>query len=190
MAAENARNGLPVDRSVDRPTVTFDRWQLPVDRPDTESRLLCSGRPPRYREQSSLVRSTGRSTVPLCCQTCTALCTSVDRSVDRTKGRSTERPTDMHRAVHVWQYSGPVDRTRELCSLYLDGRPGGRPEQRSLLSVSGWSTGRSIGSCQRSNVTVGRSTDRSTGSSFLAEFAANGYIFPGAINCWPKGLSL
>ena len=66
-------------------------------------------------------------------------------SVDRTKGRSTVRSTDVHRAVHVWQHSGPVDRpvdrTRELCSLYLGGRPGGRPDQRALLSVSGRSTG-------------------------------------------------
>ena len=74
---------------------------------------------------------------------------SVDRSVDRTKGRSTVRSTDVHRAVHVWQHSGPVDRqvdrTREQCSLFfsvdravdrqlptikirpLDGRPTSRP---------------------------------------------------------------
>ena len=31
-------------------------------------------------------------------------------------------------------------------------------------------------------MTVGRSTDRSTGSSVLAEIAANGYIFLGTIN--------
>ena len=53
------------------------------------------GRPPRYREQSSLVRSTGRSTGQLCCQTCTVLCTSVDLSVDRPLVRSTARSTDL-----------------------------------------------------------------------------------------------
>ena len=46
-----------------------------------------------------------------------------------------------------------------------DGRPGGRP-----VAASG------------QKLTVGRSTDRSTGSSFLAFLAANGYIFLGAIN--------
>ena len=73
-------------------SVTVDR---PVDRPDTESKLSGPGRPPRYREQSSLVRSTDRSTGPLCCQTCTALCTSVDRTVDRPLVRSTVRSTDL-----------------------------------------------------------------------------------------------
>ena len=47
---------------------------------------------------------------------------------------------------------------------------------------SNMTVGRSTGSCQRSNMTVGRSTDRSTGSSFLAVSAANGYNFLGAIN--------
>ena len=32
MAANSVKNELPVDRAVDRPTVTFDRWQLLVDR--------------------------------------------------------------------------------------------------------------------------------------------------------------
>ena len=49
--------------------------------------------------------------------------------------RSTGRSTDVHKPVHVCWHSGPVgrpvDRTRELCSLYLDGRPGGRPDQRA-----------------------------------------------------------
>ena len=58
--------------------------------------------------------------------------------------RSTGRSTDVHRAVHVCWHSGPVDRsvdrTREPCSLYLGGRPGGQPDQRALLSVSGRST--------------------------------------------------
>ena len=71
------------------------------------------------------------------------------QAVDCTKGRSTVRSTDVHRAVHVWQHSGPVDRavdrTRELSSLYLGGRPDGRPDQRALLSVSGRSTGQSTG---------------------------------------------
>ena len=71
---------------------------------------------------------------------------SVNRTVDRTKGRSTLRSTDVHILVDVWQHSGPVVRTRELCSLY----PGGRPDQRALLSVSGRTTGRSTGFPQRS----------------------------------------
>ena len=65
------------------------------------------------------------------------------RSVDRTKGRSTVRSTDVHSLVHVWQTHGPVDRsvdrTRELCSLYLGGRPGGRPNfpNGHILTVGG-----------------------------------------------------
>ena len=47
----------------------------------------------------------------------------------------------------------------------LFGRPGGRP-----LAGNG------------QNMTVGRSTERSTGRSFLAVSTANGYIFLGAIN--------
>ena len=65
---------LAVDRPVDRQRSKI--WPLgKLGRPP--------GRPPRYREQSSLVRSTGRPTGPLCQQTCTGLCTSVDRPVDR-----------------------------------------------------------------------------------------------------------
>ena len=48
--------------------------------------------------------------------------------------RSTGRSTDVHRPVHVWWHSGPVDqsadRIREPCSLYLGGRPSGRLEQK------------------------------------------------------------
>ena len=48
--------------------------------------------------------------------------------------RSTGRLTDVHRLVHVCWHSGPVgraaDRIREPCSLYLGGRPSGRPDQR------------------------------------------------------------
>ena len=86
---------LTVDRPVDRQQSNFRPLELTVDRPVPESIALWSGqphgRPPRYREQSSLVRSTG----PLGCQTCTALCTSVDRSVDRPLVRSTVRSTDL-----------------------------------------------------------------------------------------------
>ena len=72
---------LAIDRSVDRQGHKYDRWSIPVDRPvdrpDTESKALWSGRPPgrspRYREQGSLVRSTARSTGPLCQQTRTCL---------------------------------------------------------------------------------------------------------------------
>ena len=64
------------------------------------------GQPPRYREQSSLVRSTAWSTGPCVCQTCTRLCTSVDRTVDRTRSRSTGRSTDVHRSVHVAWHLG------------------------------------------------------------------------------------
>ena len=84
---------------------------------------------------------------------------SVDRSVDRTKGRSTVRSTDVHRAVHVWQPSGPVDRAvdrrAQTCTRLLAqwaGRPVGRPDQRALLSVSGRSTERSTGLPQRSHL--------------------------------------
>ena len=81
--------------------------------------------------------------------------------------------------VHVWQTLGtvdrPVNRTREQCSLFLGGRLGGRPAREPLLSGS--EDGRPVAASGQ-KVTVGRST----GSSFLAEFAANGYIFLGAIN--------
>ena len=66
------------------------------------------------------------------------------------QGRSTSRSTDVHRSVHVWPGNGPVDRavdrTRELCSLYLGGRPGcsngqkfdrWRSTGRSTASLSG-----------------------------------------------------
>ena len=83
-------------------------------------------------------------------------------------GRSTGRSTDVHRAVHVCWHSGPVDRsvdrTRELCSLYLGGRPGGRPDQWALLSVSGRSTGRSTGFPNGHIFDHWQSTGRSTAS--------------------------
>ena len=78
---------------------------------------------------------------------------SVDRSVDRTKGRSTVQSTDVHRAVHVWQHGGPVDRP-------------GRPDQRALLSVSGRSTGRSTGCPNGHKYDRWRSTGRLTASLF------------------------
>jgi len=78
----------PVDRSVDR--------QRSKIRPLEQSGRP-PGRPPRYREQGSLVRSIARSTAQIqraklsgpvdrsvdricVCQTCTRLCTSVDRN--------------------------------------------------------------------------------------------------------------
>ena len=75
-----------------------------------------------------------------------------------------DRSTDVHSLVHVWLVgtvarSGRPSQRAEL-SVFL-GRPGGRP-------VAG----------NGQNLTVGRST----GSVFLADSAANGYIFLGAIN--------
>ena len=73
---------------------------------------------------------------------------STVRSTEPWAGRPL-RSTDVHSLVHVWQTQGrsavrstgpesfalciwavdrTVDRTRELCSLYLGGRPGGRPD--------------------------------------------------------------
>ena len=70
---------------------------------------------------------------------------SVDRTVDRTKGRSTvaidRRAQPCARLADTGPVDRSVDRTRERCSLYLGGRPSGRPDQRVLLSVSGRSTG-------------------------------------------------
>ena len=122
---------LAVDRPVDR--------QRSIFRP-----LEGSGRPPKNREHCSLVRSAG----PMAGQTCTDLCTSAG-TVGRSTGRSTgpESP-----ALCIWA----VDRTRELCSLYLGGRSGGRPGCSNGRKSDRW-----------------RSTDRSTGRSFLADTAAN-----------------
>ena len=100
----------------------------------------------------------------------------------RSTGRSTVAVDRRARIRARWLTHKPVDRTvdrlRAGCSRVAPGRPSGRKGQRAVaLCIWVRSTARSTGSCQRSNVTVGRSTDRSTGSSFLADFAANGYIF-------------
>ena len=98
---------LSVDRPVDRPTVIFQTVVPSVDRSvdrgqDTESKSLCS-----------VNRSVGQG-----------LSRELS-SLDGRPGRSAGPPA--RTGVHVWQHSGPadrtVDRTRELCSLYLGGRP-------------------------------------------------------------------
>ena len=96
-------DSLPVDRPV-------DRQQSKIRPLEQSGRPL--GRPPRYREQGSLVRSTARSTAqiqrarlsgpvdrpvnrPFVCQTCTRLCTSVDRNGRPAHGsvdRAVDRP--------------------------------------------------------------------------------------------------
>ena len=73
-------------------------------------------------------RSTARSTAPRAGRpsgrpTCIALCTS-----GSPVGRSTDRSTlPESSALCIWAVDRAVDRTRELCSLELGGRPGGRP---------------------------------------------------------------
>ena len=98
----------------------------------------CADRPGRSTEPG-YGRPGGRPTY-------TELCTSAG-TVDRSTGRSTG-PESV--ALCIWAVDRAVTaRSREPCSLYLGGRPGGRPDQRSVLSVSGWSTGRSTGLLQR-----------------------------------------
>ena len=136
-------------RSTARPTAQIQRADFsvtvgrPVDRPDTESKL--SGPvdrsvdrptvPPDVHSSVHVGRPQGRPALG-----------AVDRAVDRTMGRSTVEVDRRAQPCARLADTGPVDRTRELCSLYL----GGRPDQRVLLSVSGRSTGRSTGMLQRS----------------------------------------
>ena len=96
---------------------------------------------------------------------------STVRSTKPRAGRSL-RSTDVHNLVHVWQTQGrsagrstgrstgpesfalciwavdrAVDRTKEPCSLYLGGRPGGRPDCPNGHIYDRWrSTGRSTAS--------------------------------------------
>ena len=89
-------------------------------------------------------RPTARSTEPRASRpcgrlTCTALCTS-GRHMGRSTGRSTG-PESF--ALCIWA----VDRTRESCSLYPGGRPGGQPGCSNGHIFDRW-----------------RSTDRSTAS--------------------------
>ena len=134
-----------------------------------QSRTLWSGRPPgrppRYREQSSLVRSTG----PLCLPnvhkavhvgqphgrpnhgpvdrngrpTCTALCTSGRHRTGRPAGRPDQRAL----LSVSGRSTGSVDRSREVCSLYLGGRPCGRPDAPTVIFLTvGGQPGRSTAS--------------------------------------------
>ena len=78
-----------------------------------------------------------------------------------------------------------VDRRAQPCARLADtrdGRPAGQPYQRAVLSVLFGRPGGRPSVANGQNVTVGRSTERLTGRSFLAVSAANGYIFLGAIN--------
>ena len=66
-------------------------------------------------------------------------------------GGRPDRSTDVHNLVHVGQAQGTVDRVgrpaRELCSLFLGGRSGGRPGSSNCHIYDRWrSTGRSTAS--------------------------------------------
>ena len=89
-------------------------------------------------------------------------------------GRPNQGPVDL-----------TVDRRAQSCARLAAqwaGRPGGRPELRAVLFVLFGRPGGRPAAANGQKLTIGRSTGRSTGSAFLAEFAANGYIFLGAIN--------
>ena len=70
--------------------------------------------------------------------------------VDRTKGRSTLAVDRRVQACACLADTGTVgraaDRTRELCSLYLGGRPSGRPAAPTVifLTVGGRPAGRPL----------------------------------------------
>ena len=76
--------------------------------------------------------------------------------VGRSLGRLHQGPVDRRaqscaQSCARQQPSGPVDRpvdrTRELCSLYLGGRPGGRPDSPNGQKYDRWrSTGQSTAS--------------------------------------------
>ena len=133
------------------------------------------GRPPRYREQSSLARSTGRPTGPepaRCAQGCARRSTGSESL-----------------ALCIWAVDRPVDRIRELCSLYLGDRPGGRPgcsnghifdrwqpavdrpvDREKTESRALWSGRPAQVPAQRAQICARRSTDRSTARACQALF--------------------
>jgi len=92
LAAESAKNELPVDRSVDRPTVIFDRWQLPVDRVIDRTQI---------QRATLSVRSTARSIGRNPRATCSL---SVDRAVDWVKGQ----PACTYPCTSVDRYGRPA----------------------------------------------------------------------------------
>ena len=85
-------------------------------------------------------------------------------------GRPCSRPNQ-------WPVDPEVDRRAQSCARLAaqwDGRPAGRPDQRAVLSVLFGRPGGRPSVANDQNPTVGRSTDQSTVSSFLAGSAANG----------------
>ena len=127
-----------------RSTAQIQRAGLsgPVDRPDTESKALWSGRP------------TGR---PALCLPNVHKAVHVSRPL-RSTGPWFGRP-------HGRPYQGPVDpavdRRAQPCARLAAqwaGRPTGRPDQRALLSVSGRSAVRSTGCPNGHNYDRWRST--------------------------------
>ena len=135
MTARSTANGQKYDRWGTRSTAQIQRARLsasidrPVDRPNTESKALWSG------------RSTGRPAHCLarCAQTCARLL-----------AQWTGRPTGSESlTLYIWAVDRAVDRSREVCYLYLGGRPCGRPDAPTVifLTVGGRPAGRPQG-CQ------------------------------------------
>ena len=73
-------------------------------------------------------RSTGRSTEPRAGRPLRSTDVHSLVHVYQAMGRSTRRSTGPESvALCIWAVDRAVDRNRELCSLYLGGRPCGRP---------------------------------------------------------------
>ena len=90
-------------------------------------------------------RSTARSTAPWAGRPLRSTDVHSLVHVWQTQGRSTGRSTRPESlALCIWAVDWAVDRTREICSLDLGGRPGGRPGLPNGHIFDRWrSTGRS-----------------------------------------------